>query len=98
MVAEIGCIPVGPASSVSRGLDIVRNNDLDGAVLDINLGNERVWPVAEILDQRGIPFVLASGYSTTEVPERFCNCIILEKPLRAETLASALAELQIIQH
>ena len=91
MVAKAGCAPLGPVSNVEAGLEAVRQNDLDGAVLDVNLGDERVWTVADLLRERGVPFILATGYSTVEVPERFSGCRILHKPLKEESLSAALA-------
>lgn len=90
MVGECGCVPVGPVSNVEAGLLAVRQNDLDGAVLDVNLGGERVWPVADLLHEHGVPFVIATGYSTMEVPERFKQCQVLHKPLTEVALFAAL--------
>jgi CheY-like chemotaxis protein len=95
MVAECGCAPVGPVSNVEAGITTVRENDLDGAVLDVNLGDERVWPVADLLKERGVPFILATGYSTAEVPDRFANYPILHKPLNERDLAAALDRLDL---
>lgn len=93
MVGACGCLAVGPVSNVASGLATVHENELDGAVLDVNLGNERVWPVADLLKERGVPFILATGYSTAEVPERFTECPILHKPFREADLAAALGRL-----
>lgn len=90
MVGECGCVPVGPVSNVEAGLLAVRQNNLDGAVLDVNLGDERVWPVADLLHEHGVPFILATGYSRVEVPERFKECQVLHKPLTEAALFAAL--------
>lgn len=95
-IAEQGCTPIGPFSHVSDGLEAVRQTDLHGAVLDVNLGDERVWPIAELLDQLGVPFVLATGYSDAEVPERFKTRPRLEKPISPGSLAAALKQLGLI--
>jgi DNA-binding NarL/FixJ family response regulator len=55
IVGDCGCAVVGPVSNVASGLEAVRQTEIDGAVLDVNLGDERVWPIAEVLDERGIP-------------------------------------------
>jgi len=95
MVGACGCVPVGPVANVESGLAAVRQNDLDGAVLDVNLGDERVWPVADLLQEHGVPFILSTGYSTAEVPERFAACQVLHKPMREEDLAAALDTLNL---
>lgn len=96
LIAEQGCTPVGPVSNVADGLAAVRQTVLDGAVLDVNLGDERVWPVAELLDEQGVPFVIATGYSDAEIPDRFKACPRLEKPITPNRLAAILAELGLI--
>jgi CheY-like chemotaxis protein len=96
LIAEQGCTPVGPVSNVADGLAAVRQTDLDGAVLDVNLGTERVWPVAELLDQQGVPFVLVTGYSDAEIPSPFKTRPRLEKPMSPGRLAAALQELGLI--
>lgn len=93
LVTEAGYEVVGPCASVADGLHAARETALDGAILDVNLGDERVWPVAELLDQQGVPFLLATGYSLAEVPERFRTRNILHKPLRTDAVGSALAKL-----
>ena len=97
IVADFGCVPVGPASNVAKGLAIVRQTRLDGAVLDINLGGERVWPLAELLDDQRVPFVLATGYSASEIPPRFQDRLILEKPLTEGALAAAFRTLGLVE-
>lgn len=49
-----------------------------------------VWPVAELLHQRGLPFVFASGYGRSEVVKRFRHVPLLRKPLTVPGLARAL--------
>jgi len=97
MVSDCGCVPVGPVSNVADGIALVQQTALDGAVLDINLGEERVWPLAEVLDDQGVQIVLASGYATTEVPARFRDRPMLEKPLSQRALAAALESLGLIE-
>jgi CheY-like chemotaxis protein len=96
LLSECGCSVVGPVATVARGLATVQQTDLDGALLDINLGEERVWPVAELLEQRGVPFLLATGYDASEVPTRFRERPLLSKPLTQRALQQALAKIGVI--
>ncbi len=65
-----GCIVVGPASRVAEALELaVDGQHLDGALLDVNLAGEAVFPVAEALASRAVPFLLLSGYGDQAVPE-----------------------------
>jgi CheY-like chemotaxis protein len=96
MVQQLGCTVLGPFASPDKAICSVRDNRIAGAVLDINLGGARVWSVAEVLEELGIPFALASGYSTNEVPERFRSHAVLSKPLTIRTLRSALIGMGVI--
>lgn len=88
----LGCVPVGPAGRLSEGLALAERETLDAAILDINLGNERSTPIAELLHVRGVPFVFASGYGA--VPERFAGEIeLIAKPYREADIEAALHRL-----
>ncbi len=92
MLSELGCVVVGVAGTVSRGLALADDPDLriDGAVLDINLGGETVYPVADALKARGVPFIFSTGYSTAGVKADYTNVPILAKPYQQDTLAERL--------
>jgi ActR/RegA family two-component response regulator len=92
LITECGCTPVGPVSNVADGLEAVRQTPLAGAVLDVNLGDDRVWAIADLLDKKKVMFILATGYTTTEVPQRFRDRLILHKPLHPDTLVAVLSE------
>lgn len=62
---------IGPCSTLSTATQAVQSQSLDGAILDINLRGELVYPVAEELARRRIPFVFLSGYALVNMPERF---------------------------
>jgi DNA-binding LytR/AlgR family response regulator len=80
---SLGVEVIGPAASVDEALSLVdKNSDrLDGAVLDINLGNERVYPVADVLTARGVPFVFTTGYDAVVVPTAYATAPRCEKPV-----------------
>lgn len=80
LLEDSGCELVGPAPRVATALPLC-TSDLDGALLDINLGNETCFEIADRLTEKGIPFVFLSGYSDAAiVPERFGNVPRLAKP------------------
>ncbi len=90
---ELGCIVVGVAGSVSEGLaklDTVAA-ELDAAVLDVNLGGEKVFPVAEELTARGVPFIFATGYGTAGLAPDFALTPTLAKPYSPQALEAMLA-------
>src|SRR3954466_6402529 len=67
---SLGVEVIGPAASVEEALSLIENygGSLDGAVLDVNLRNERVFPVADKLSERGVPFVFTTGYDALAIP------------------------------
>jgi ActR/RegA family two-component response regulator len=80
---SLGVQVIGPAASVEEALSLVDNNSdrLDGAVLDINLRNDRVYPVADVLTARGVPFVFTTGYDAIAVPTAYACAPRCEKPV-----------------
>jgi len=86
-----GAEVIGPAGTLEDALGLVYNNShIDGAVLDINLHGEVVYPVADELAERGVPFVFATGYDKLVVPGRHSAIKHCEKPVAPETIAAAL--------
>jgi len=88
----LGAEVAGPAASVAEALTFLeRDGDrLDGAVLDVNLGKERVYPLADVLKGRGIPFVFTTGYDASAVPNSYADVPRCEKPVDARRLARCL--------
>jgi DNA-binding LytR/AlgR family response regulator len=89
----LGIEVAGPAASVAAALTLLENDRdrLDGAVLDINLGTERVFPVADVLRGRGIPFVFTTGYDAAVVPNSYSDIPRCEKPVDEQRLARCLS-------
>jgi CheY-like chemotaxis protein len=87
-----GAHVLGPAASVDDALVLLRTASLpDAAVLDINLGDERVFPVADALEAADVPFVFLSGYDAREIPEFYRRAPCCSKPVDRSRLLRALA-------
>lgn len=71
-----------------------REEPLDGAVLDINLGGEMVFPLADRLRERGVPFVFATGYGSMDELVRYKDAVVLAKPIVDDDLESAVRRFQ----
>jgi DNA-binding response OmpR family regulator len=83
---------VGPVSRMALALGLARSETLDAALLDINLAGEMVWPVAEALERRGVPFLFLSAYVPLSViPVKFAAIPRLDKPLDGDRLLRELA-------
>jgi CheY-like chemotaxis protein len=79
---------VGPVASLSDALDLIARTDrLDGAILDINLRGEMVYPLADALKARSIPVVFATGYGRHDIPARYADVPLCEKPVDPEQVA-----------
>jgi CheY-like chemotaxis protein len=87
-----GVTVVGPFASVAAALPSV-GNGLDGAVLDINLGDEDVFPVADALTDAGIPFLFLTGHSDSKLPGRHRARPVLRKPYFPGQLTTVLLSL-----
>jgi two-component SAPR family response regulator len=67
LLVEIGCEIVGPISRVADVLSCIKNEKLDGALLDVNLRGESILPSLPLLIQLGLPFVITSGYDAASL-------------------------------
>ena len=94
MLIALGCVVVDVAGTLSRGLALAGDSaiDIDGAILDINLGGEKVYPVAQALTVRGVPFIFSTGYSLTGIAPDFSHVPVLPKPYEQEALEEQLLE------
>jgi two-component SAPR family response regulator len=91
LLADLGCEVVGSCDSVRSALQWLEMTPQppDGAVLDVNLGGEPVYPVAEVLVSRSIPFAFATGYGS--LPDaRFEGVPVLAKPVNADRLEDVI--------
>ena len=90
MVRELGGEVIGPLSSLEEAVAIARQETLDAAVLDVNVGGRLVTRVADALAARAIPFVFCTGYDAASLPGRHAGAPILMKPCQAHELKNAL--------
>ena len=93
MFESKGAQVLGPVASVDTALAIVESEpEIDAALLDINLRDVMVFPVADALNARGVPFVFATGYEKATIPERFADVQHCEKPVDFEALVRAFLQ------
>ena len=90
MIEELGHTVVAEADNIADASNIAKSADFSIAILDINLGGDRIDSVAEIIDCRGLPFVFASGYGAKGLPEKFCDRPVLQKPFLTQQLEKAI--------
>jgi CheY-like chemotaxis protein len=90
MLEDLGHTVAAEAGAIDEALALARQADFDIALLDVNLNGQPITPVVEILVQRGVPFVFASGYGQRGVPDAYRASPTLQKPFQVEALAKAL--------
>ena len=92
-LADLSCETIGPVHSVRDALDLIGSTALDGAILDVSLGAEDCYPVADRLRELGIPIAFATGYGPGGVASRFKGALILPKPFTFEGVKDVVAKL-----
>src|SRR5262245_40544599 len=91
---ELGADIVGPVADVGDAIRIVNSSQaIDAAVVDINLKDEAIYPVADRLRTRKIPFVFTSGYDRKAIVSRFQDVQLFEKPIDVAALSQSLGSL-----
>lgn len=92
MLATLGYEVVGPVHRLDDAVDAARKDEFHVAVLDVNIAGEQSFPVADILLERGIPFIFATGYGKRGIAEAYSETTTLKKPFTAEELETALRQ------
>jgi len=90
MLADLGHTLAGEAGRIEEALALAKNSEFDVAILDVNLNGQPISPVVEVLVERGLPFVFATGYGQRGVPEPYRNTLTLQKPFQVDALAQAI--------
>ena len=95
LLKTIGYQVTDPISRLSDAIAAATNERFEGAVLDMNLNGEFVYPLADLLTKQGVPFVFVTGYAPSSVDARFAKVPILQKPVLQNELAGTLAEILV---
>jgi len=93
ILESVGWQVVGPVAYLATALDAAASEDFDAAVLDVNLRGQTVYPVAEVLDARRVPFAFVTSYSREALPPLFCGRPHLGKPFAPAELIGTVARL-----
>jgi PAS domain S-box-containing protein len=90
LLDQMGYAVVGPMLNLQDALQAAQKAQIDGAVLDINLGGDLAFPLAKILTDRQIPFVFLTGYDRSAIDRNFGDLPVLQKPVTANEFATAI--------
>ena len=90
ILEDMGCMAVGPAATVDEGLRMAADEAVDAALLDVNVAGRQVFPVAQALKDRGVPFVFSTGYGEGGLPDEWRGQPTLQKPFTEAAVRDAL--------
>lgn len=91
MLSGFGHQVVGPVAQLSKAVEMAQREALDVAILDVNIKGNEVYPVAEALAARGIPFIFVTGYAKGGLPAPYSDRPSLQKPFRRHSLRDLFA-------
>ena len=93
ILEDMGCTPVGPASTIDEGLALATGAEpLDAALLDVNVAGRQVFPIAEALKARGVPFVFSTGYGESGLSDEWRGHPTVQKPFTESAIRDALVK------
>ena len=87
---SLGFEVAGAACDLDEALQLASGLPLDGAILDVNIAGQEIYPVADVLARRRIPFVFVTGYGKAGLRDCDRNRPVLQKPYRLDTLAKII--------
>ncbi len=93
MLDELGYVVAAAAGRVDEAAELAKTAEFDAAILDVNLDGQDVYPVADILVARGVPFVFVTGYGGRGLPDPYRQRPTLQKPFQIEDLHKTLGAL-----
>lgn len=93
MLTDLGYELAGVAGRLDEALQLAKTTDFDLAILDVNLDGHDVYPVADLIAGRGLPFIFVTGYGGRGLPDAYRDRPTLQKPFQLGELRKMLAEL-----
>jgi DNA-binding NtrC family response regulator len=88
---DANAVVLGPVGTLNNAMNLIASEQhIDGAVLDVSLDGEMVFPAADLLLQRGVPFVFTTGYDASSIPPRFKHIVRCDKPVNIRKVTQAL--------
>jgi PAS domain S-box-containing protein len=91
ILSELGFVVIGPFSRLPEAMVAAVHEEIDAGIIDVNLGGEFVYPVADVLAARKIPFVFVTGYGVESIDSRFGDVPIVKKPVQRQVLQGIFA-------
>jgi len=92
ILSAAGWSVVGPVATLERALETIDRERLDAALLDVRINGRDVYAVANVLMQRGIPFIFVSGFTRKQMPPGYRDCAYIAKPFTPDAILALLKE------
>ncbi len=93
MLREFGHVPLGPAGNMASALELAESEEMDAAIVDLNIRGTKSFTLLSILDRRDVPFLIISGYADWKMPDEWSSRARLQKPFSETQLRTKLAEI-----
>jgi CheY-like chemotaxis protein len=90
---DLGCEAVGPAPNIAMARELIEGEDFDAALVDVHIRGERVFGLCDMLEAKGVPFILTSGYADWQMPDKLRDRPRLQKPYTIGQVQEALSAL-----
>jgi DNA-binding response OmpR family regulator len=92
MLAELGYRVAAEAGEINEAIRLAQCTEYDLAILDVNVNGKVISPVAELIQARNRPFIFATGYGSSGLPEEYRDRPALQKPFQIETLGRMIED------
>lgn len=93
MLTELGHDVIATVNKLERAVQLIAETAIDFAILDVNLDGEHTYSLADLLRARDIPFVFATGYSSSGLSQEWRSAPMLQKPFQAQELSRVMRDL-----
>jgi CheY-like chemotaxis protein len=93
MLADLGYDVAAAVGTLAEASELAAHGDFNAAILDVNLDGQEIFPVADILAKRGVPFVFVTGYGERSLPAPYTDRPALQKPFQVEQFKAILGGL-----
>jgi DNA-binding response OmpR family regulator len=90
MLQELGYKVAAEAGDIAEAMRLAQTTEFDIAILDVNVNGKVISPVADLIRARNLPFIFATGYGSSGLPEEYRDRPALQKPFQIETLARVI--------
>lgn len=93
MLRALGHVPLGPTGNMASALEYAEREEMDAAIVDLNIRGTKTFTLLGILERRRIPFLIISGYADWKMPDEWSGRARLQKPFSEEQLQAKLGEI-----